>query len=225
MFSLNAGALIIASVGFVSVESTTTINQLTCDVSSFRGYDAIGYLITFVILNVMVCSIFLRTRPLTKLPGHVGCMFRPKSTNTNTKPCLVFSVIKVREYAQPQTRFYQECYARLSMARLEIPRPIWRHRIHCPIVFHLTPEVLGVQIHRPIKWFTLPALIFPRVLGLGSESSEAIPVGCFVTIWSGACGVVLLISVLEIFLTRATLMPQACGQHREMYACINSTAC
>ena len=125
MFSLNAGALIIASVRFVRrVYYHKSIDMWRQFVPRIRCH-------RFVISNVMVCSIFLRTRPLTKLPRHVGCMFRPKSanTNTNTKPCFVFSVIKIREYALKDTRFYQECYARLSMVRLEIPRPIWRHRI------------------------------------------------------------------------------------------------
>ena len=56
-----------------------SIDSLTHFVSSFRGYDVIGYVITFLISNAMVFVIPVRkhTSPLTKLPRPVDCMFSP----------------------------------------------------------------------------------------------------------------------------------------------------
>jgi len=59
-----------------------SINWLRNFISSFRGYDVIGYAAIVVISNTMVCSILIHkhTPSLIKPSRHVDCMFLPPAS-------------------------------------------------------------------------------------------------------------------------------------------------
>ena len=89
------------------------IDWSTHFVSSFRGYDVIGYVVTFLISNVMVCSIFLykRATPLTKPPRHVDCMFSPSS---QTILILMPSAGPLQRYSNKRIRLKRSNHIRCS---------------------------------------------------------------------------------------------------------------